>query len=669
MQLEHLLNRFYHLIKTKSTVPRWIIFVLDLAICDFALFYAFILRFNMDISAVFSHGLVLPSLSISILNVFFFKLFRTSKGIIRLSGFHEALRCISAVFCSSLIILLTVPASSLYQLPYLVPVSVLFIYFFTASFLLFAYRLWIKELYHRSIRRKLAAENVLIFGKTHYGAFMKNAVESIEAKQYVVSGFIDPNEDFQGRKIDNVRIFSWKEAQAAIQKLNVKDLFFSSFDIDPNLKKEVIEFCLSKGVRVMVIPSIDKWVGGQLKTTQLKNVNIEDLLNRPSIKLAPDHVTNFLEAKRVLITGAAGSIGTELVKQVAAIDTEKCVLCDNRETALYELQYLLKEEGRLHSNVSICVSDVRNVESMLPLFQKFRPQIVFHAAAYKHVPLMELHPSEAIKNNVLGTKTVADLSVKFGVEKFVLISTDKAINPTNVMGATKKVAEMYVTELQSAQKISSTGNGDFLFTQTSNANQITIGQTKFITTRFGNVLGSNGSVIPRFQQQIDKGGPITVTHPEITRYFMTIPEACSLVLEAATMGKGGEVYIFDMGEPVKIDDLARKMIKLAGLIPDDDIKIIYSGLRPGEKLFEELLNNKELVIPTHHKKIMISKVQKPNFAQTLRHISELISFALSNENVEAVRTMKKLIPEYKSNNSIYQKLDAVEHENLIAASA
>jgi FlaA1/EpsC-like NDP-sugar epimerase len=348
------------------------------------------------------------------------------------------------------------------------------------------------------------------------------------------------------------------------------------------------------------------------------------------------------------------------VKQLASIKVELLILCDNRETGLYELQYQLQQIAVKKDVFAVCISDVRSHNIMENLFETYRPQIVFHAAAYKHVPLMETHASEAVKNNVLGTKIVADLSVTYGVERFVFISTDKAINPTNVMGASKRIAEMYVAELQTAQQhTQKSPTGNFIARDNSAIDSRTE-NTKFITTRFGNVLGSNGSVIPLFQRQIDKGGPVTVTHPDVMRYFMTIPEACSLVLEAGTMGRGGEIFVFDMGEPVKIIDLAYKMIKLAGLIPGKDIRIEFTGLRPGEKLYEELLNKNEEVIPTHQKKIMISKVNNQGVKTIFDSIDSLIQLAKRNKDMLVVKQMKAMVAEYKSKNSAYEKLDLHE---------
>ena len=661
----HPVNSIYRLIKNKPTVPRWMIFILDLGICAFSLFYAYTLRFNLGFNTVHAQDFVIPILIVTGLNIIFFRLFRTYEGIIRLSSSQEGLRCVTAVFFSFSVLMISIAVSAIFKLPYLVPSSVLIIYFFTASFLIFAYRIWVKELYNRSLKSKFTAENVLIFGRTKSGALLKRAIESIAGRQYNVAGFIEENENLWGKSIDNTKIYSFEQAKAFAEKCKIQYLFLASDDIDVKMKNEVVDYCLTKNISVKVIPAVQKWVDGQLHTKQIKNLKIEDLLNRPSINLAPENTQQFLTGKRILITGAAGSIGSGIVKQLAGIKVEMLILCDNRETGLYELQYQLQQIAGGNDNVVICISDIRAKEVMQNLFETYKPQVVFHAAAYKHVPLMEMHPCEAIKNNVLGTRIVADLSVIYGVERFVFISTDKAINPTNVMGASKRIAEMYVGELQiNQQHIQRSPLGNYDAREEKDI-FLRKGNTKFITTRFGNVLGSNGSVIPRFQTQIDKGGPVTVTHPDIIRYFMTIPEACSLVLEAGTMGNGGEIFVFDMGEPVKIADLANKMIKLAGLIPGKDIGIEFTGLRPGEKLYEELLNKNEEVIPTHHKKIMISKVNKQDAWTIISNVDYLIELAEKNKNLQVVKQMKLIVAEYKSKNSAYEKLDVGEMSELI----
>lgn len=652
-------NRIYYLLKNKSTVPRGIIFILDVLICDMALLYAYALRFNMNLTRIYQQDIAIPLLMVTVLNILFFRVLRTYEGIIRLSSSREGLRCVSAVFFSSFVLLVSIAISYVSNLPYIVPFSVLIIYFFTASFLIFGYRLWVKDLYHRSLKAKLTSENVLVYGKTKKLGLLKKNIESIADRQYQVLGFIADQEILWGKSIDNAKIYSFDQVKTMAPKNDVKILFLAADDLAVEKKNEIVDFCLANNITVKVVPPVQKWVDGHLQISQLKNIRIEDLLNRPSIKLAPEQVQEYLTGKRILITGAAGSIGSEIVKQLAGIDVEQLILCDNRETGLYELQHQLQQLVGKKENMIVRICNVRHIEIMEHIFKTYKPQIVFHAAAYKHVPLMEMHPCEAIMNNVLGTRVIADLSVKYGVDRFVFISTDKAINPTNVMGASKRIAEMYVGELQNRQKQPEerdlgsfeVKNEDVFYKK---------GVTKFITTRFGNVLGSNGSVIPRFQEQIDKGGPVTVTHPEITRYFMTIPEACSLVLEAGTMGNGGEIFVFDMGEPVKIVKLASKMIKLAGLIPGKDIQIDFIGLRPGEKLFEELLNIDEEVIPTHNKKIMISRVSNAGVNNIANSVDHLIGLALQNKNTAVVKQMKVIVREFKSKNSDYEKLDGVE---------
>ena len=653
-------ENFYSLIKNKSTLPRWAIFLLDLTLSVFALFYAYLLRFNMDFYSAYHFAFGFPVLIITVLNIISFRLLRTSEGIIRLSGAQEGFRVVTAVFVTTSFLFLTNTVSAVFALPYIIPTSVLFIYLFTASFLLFAYRLLVKQLYAKSLKSMLKQEKVLIFGKTDNALMLKIAIESIDSRQYKVVGFLVPDENLWGKSIDKARLFGFNEMESFISRNNIKEIFLSSDDVDIDLKNKVADYCLSHDVAIKVIPAIEKWVDGHLQTKQLKNLKIEDLLNRPSIQLAPGHIREAMKGKRVLITGAAGSIGSEIVKQLATIDVDLLILCDNRETGLYELQYELQEITS-DENIIVSISDIRNYDLMQNLFETYKPEIVFHAAAYKHVPLMEMHPCQAVKNNVLGTKNVADLSVLYGVERFVFISTDKAVNPTNVMGASKRIAEMYVAELQLSQRDiqrSTLGNFDISREIYLNSRK---GRTRFITTRFGNVLGSNGSVIPRFTKQIESGGPLTVTHPDITRYFMTIPEACSLVLEAGTMGHGGEIFVFDMGDPVKISDLACRMIKLSGMTPNVEIKIQYSGLRPGEKLYEELLNKEEEVMPTYHKKIMISKVKQNRSETFIDDITKLIVMSDRNKNIPLVRQMKKIVQEYKSENSQYEKLDNIDY--------
>jgi FlaA1/EpsC-like NDP-sugar epimerase len=659
---------FYGLFKNKFTLPRWIIFIVDLCICAFALFFAYWLRFNLDFNAVIEYGFIIPILIVTLLNIIFFRVFRTYEGIIRLSSAQEGVRCVLAVFCSFFVLFVSLAFSAILKLPHLVPTSVLIIYFFTSSFLIFAYRIWVKQLYHKSLKGKFIEENVLIFGKTINGAFLKNAIESITDRRYKVIGFIEENKNLWGRSIDHAKFYSFENAKKISRLHKVKFVFMTADDPDIEMKNKVVDYCLAQNISVKVIPVVQKWIHGNLQTNQLKNLKIEDLLSRPDIKLPSGHLQEYLIGKRILITGAAGSIGSEIAKQLVSINVKLLILCDNRETALYELQYQLQKINSRKDMMIACISDVRSKGVMQTLFDTYKPQVVFHAAAYKHVPLMEMHPCEAIKNNVMGTKVVADLSVQYGVERFVFISTDKAINPTNIMGASKRIAEMYVGKLQSSQnQIDKILNHNYDGIDQEDI-FIMKDDTKFIITRFGNVLGSNGSVIPRFQMQIDEGGPVTVTHPNIIRYFMTIPEACSLVLEACRMGNGGEIFVFDMGEPVKIVDLAYKMIKLSGLTPDKDIQIEFTGLRPGEKLYEELLNKNEEVIPTHHEKIMISKVNKGGLSNIIRNVDELIETARKNNHVGVVKKMKSIVAEFKSKNSAFEILDEVENSTITSLS-
>jgi FlaA1/EpsC-like NDP-sugar epimerase len=407
-------------------------------------------------------------------------------------------------------------------------------------------------------------------------------------------------------------------------------------NIDPVKKREIADAFLQHNVTIKNIPPIEHWINGELKMKQIKHIKIEDLLQREPIILDDNTVIKEHKDKVILVTGAAGSIGSEIARQLLHYPLSRIILLDQAETPLHELSLRFKNIfPEFESKAIVLIGDVSNFERMDWLFRIYKPDIVYHAAAYKHVPMMEENPGEAVRVNVFGTRILADTAIRYGVRKFVMVSTDKAVNASNVMGATKRVAEIYT---QSLNKIQSIG-------------------TRFTTTRFGNVLGSNGSVIPLFRNQIEEGGPITVTHPEITRFFMTIPEACQLVLEAGTMGNGGEIYIFDMGQPIKIVELARNMIRLSGLQPDIDIKIAFTGLRPGEKLYEELLNISENTLPTHHPRIMIAKVRQFDHEVISDYLNELRDILNTDNNFSIVGCLKKIVPDYKSSNSIYESLD------------
>jgi FlaA1/EpsC-like NDP-sugar epimerase len=451
-----------------------------------------------------------------------------------------------------------------------------------------------------------------------------------------VLGFIDDNASKIDKTIEGIRVFSLSEAmEKFVDHYEGLQVIMAINNIGLQAKRKISDVFLDRGVVVKILPPVDKWVNGEFALNQIHNVKIEDLLGREEIQMNNKQISQEINSKSVLVTGAAGSIGSEIVRQLIAYFPAKIILIDQSESGLFDLEYELSSLIPLNTELVVKIADVTDKTRLAAIFKTHKPAFVFHAAAYKHVPLMEKNPYEAVKVNILGTQILADLSAEHGVAKFVMVSTDKAVNPTNVMGATKRFAEMYTQSLNDVDGIN----------------------TKFIATRFGNVLGSSGSVIPLFKKQIERGGPVTVTHPDITRYFMTIPEACELVLEAATMGEGGEVFVFDMGESVKIVNLAKKMITLSGLRVERDIEIKYTGLRPGEKLYEELLNTDENTLPTHHPKILIAKVNSPSyvFMETqMQTIAQLLSASDANNLVSKI---KEVIPEYKSNNSIFEKLD------------
>ncbi len=639
------MKEFRKFLVKKHIAPKWVIFVLDLFICIFSIIYANYLVSDLHYISFHNSLFWYAIITTAALNSLFFSILKTYEGIIRFSDFHEALRSISAVFCSFISMLVLNITLLIFGVPLFISTSSLFIYFFIGTFLIVGYRMLVKTLYNASVNNGNLT-NVLICGAGLNGSFFVKTIEQISNSTYRVKAFVDIDEKLIGKTIDNLKIFSHQNLDEIIQSFNISILFFANANFDVNVKNKLVDICLERHVKVMNIPPVHNLMQGHLSLSQLQEVRIEELLNRPSIQLRNENMVNALRNKRILITGAAGSIGSELARQIAAIYPASLIVCDQTETGLYDLEYALQKEFKLGNALQLFLGDVKDESAMNHLFNLHKPHIIFHAAAYKHVTMMENHPCEAIRNNVSGTKILADMAELYHAERFLLISTDKAINPTNIMGASKRIAEIYCHSLHN--KVNDISEN--IYQLASKQKQ----KTKFITTRFGNVLGSNGSVIPRFQQQIASGGPVTVTHPEIIRYFMTIPEACSLVLEACIMGNGGEVFLFDMGEPVKILELARKMIRLAGLEPGKDIKINYTGLRPGEKLFEELLNKNEEVIPTHHKKILIAKVNEYNFDNILISIKELLDYAAINSEKNVIKQIKKLVPEYATTNAIYE---------------
>ncbi|WP_199117740.1 nucleoside-diphosphate sugar epimerase/dehydratase [Pedobacter sp. ASV28] len=641
-----------------NIVPRWIIFLLDLGICLVSLITAYSIKLNFALNGIdiveFSRNVLI----LSVINIVVFFNVKTYAGIIRYTSAQDTFRILFAVVISNgLFFFFNFFIVAIGHDPY-ISNSILIVNGLTSFLLLITYRVLIKYFFMYIKNLNLDKRKVIIYGAGEAGLATKRTFDHDGKVNKTIIAFVDDEERKVGKTIDGIKILSAVKLEELIKEHEVDEIIFASYTIPLERKNQIVDVCLEHNVTVLNIPPADVWGGGKLHTAQIQNINIEDLLNRKPIEIDIQGLQNQLKDKRILITGAAGSIGSEIVRQLMNFDSGLIILCDQSETALHHI-YLELEETHTNTNFHAFVGDVKDEKRMMHLFETYRPHYVYHAAAYKHVPLMEDNPAEAIKTNVLGTKIIADLSVKHGVQKFVMISTDKAVNPTNIMGASKRIAEIYVQSLNN-----SLNRKDFVFSNgLSYINELEVKPiTKFITTRFGNVLGSDGSVIPRFKQQIEKGGPLTVTHPEITRYFMTIPEACRLVLEAGCMGKGGEIYIFDMGKSVKIVELAKKMIRLAGLIPNQDIKIQYSGLRPGEKLFEELLNDNENTMPTHHEKIMIGKVREYVFAEIEEQIYELFQYAKTNDDRQVVIAMKKLVKEFKSKNSVFEELDSVVND-------
>lgn len=637
----YLLNhkmRLLKLINHIKIVPRWIIFLLDLMVAAIAFTVAYTLFNNFNFSNLsasvfasqFLYGMLITGIS--------FWVFRLHAGIIRYTSAVDSIRILSTILFT-VIILFTLKLIALaLHLPNILDSKLIIIYALFLFAALITYRTSIKIFFQYTKTSRRVKRNVLVFGAGDLGIAVKRTFDHDLSTNKIIVGYLDDNTSKIGKSIDGVKIYGTNDLSKLLKKLAVDELIFATHAVSPEKKSEIIDVCLENDVHVLTLPPIKNIMNGDLTPNQIKKVKIEDLLERSTIKIDNDSILEKIKGKRVLVTGAAGSIGSEIAKQLGKYEPQLIILCDQAESPLHNLQLDLQENFKNQVYHSF-IADVKNLDRMRVLFETFKPQYVYHAAAYKHVPMMENHPIEGVRTNVIGTYNLANLSVEFDVQKFVFVSTDKAVNPTNIMGATKRIAEIYVQSLNNT--LSKNGKDS----------------TKFITTRFGNVLGSNGSVIPRFREQIEKGGPLTVTHPEITRYFMTIPEACQLVIEAGSMGNGGEIFVFDMGKSVKIVDLAVKMIKLSGYIPYQDIDIKFTGLRPGEKLYEELLNDLENTLPTHHQKIMIAKVRENNFEAINQQLSILFEVIKTQNNLNIVRQMKAIVPEFKSQNSIYEQLD------------
>lgn len=632
------------LFSRSNQIPRWFILLFDVGLCAIAYVAAVVTRYSLGVPDTFFYAALSVIPIVLLVKLITIYSFRLHNFVLRHTSVQDGLRIFLSMFVAFLVLFIVDSVYSYFPQNenHLLPFGVLFLDFFFSMFFLGSYRAFIKLVFIRmnshSDTKKVP---YIIYGAGSAGLTTKRKLEQESSEGIKVVAFIDDVEGAQRKLLEGVKIYDSYDLESVITRLNVKQLVIADTEISISKKQEIIERCLNQNVIVRTVPPVNKWINGELSFKQMKQVRIEDLIERDIIQLNKDAIGRQVNGKVVMVTGAGGSIGSEMVRQLLNFKPAKLVCLDSSEIKLYELDAEIRD---LHPSAAdtfaeIVIADVTNLSRMEKVFEAFKPQILYHAAAYKHVPLMEDNPSEAVRVNVSGTKILADLSLKHKVEKFVMVSTDKAVNPTNVMGASKRIAEIYVQALSEDQK------------------RQNIDSTKFITTRFGNVLGSSGSVIPKFRKQIEEGGPITVTHPDITRYFMTIPEACQLVLEAGNMGKGGEIYIFDMGKSTKIVDLARKMVKLSGLQLGKDIQIVYTGLRPGEKIFEELLNDNENTLPTHHEKIMIGKVRQYNFQEVSERLSALIESYNTQDNMVIVGKMKAIVPEFLSKNSIFESLD------------
>ncbi|MEE0909667.1 MAG: nucleoside-diphosphate sugar epimerase/dehydratase [Bacteroidales bacterium] len=641
------MNRLYHKMlqvidkfMSNRYIPTWVIASIDAAI---VILSVFISGFLIDIKEQwfnfpfdnYSIRFIVLTVCCTILSLHLFKIHRS---VIRYSSFSDMMRILLAISSTAVLILI---GNFLYKLNYdkdYIPKELILVNACVCFIGLFMFRMFVRWLFEKAYKAGVNTElntQVIIFGAGRTGTATANTLVSASRKYYI-KGFIDDDPNLRGKTIMGQKIYPRDKQEYLIKYKDVDQLIIATNRISTERKNEIFELCHANGVKVLTVPPIKTWTDGKLQDHQIKEIQLEDLLGRAEITINRDLIEQQISGKTILISGAAGSIGSEIVRQLARFSV-RLVLLDQAETPMYHIENELNDKFPTVEK-DIVIASVTDQNRLREIFNKYKPQVVFHAAAYKHVPMMEREPYQAANNNIIGTKYIADISMENMVEKFIMISTDKAVNPTNVMGASKRYAEIYIQHL----------------------NLLSGNKTKFITTRFGNVLGSNGSVIPRFKEQIRLGGPVTVTHPDITRYFMTIPEASRLVLEAGTMGNGGEIFLFDMGEPVKILSLAERMIKLSGLKPEEQIKITFSGLRPGEKLYEELLTKKEDILPTYHKKIYIAKTEVVNSEEIdncMEELQTILSENKENQDINIVRNIKRLVKTFKSNNSVYEELD------------
>ena len=629
-------HKIFHRYLSSKVLPIWTILLIDVLIIVFSSLLAYVLRY--DFRSIFLESSTIDKTIVwtLIVNLVFFRVFRTYSSVLRFSSFIDIMRIFVSLTVSYALLIVSSVFLSGYVHTNLAPVSVLFMAYIISFAMMACSRVAVKTFYELLNFDGSRSANVFIYGAKEAGVNIAKALRVNLRNHYRLRGFIADEPELINKVMMGVKVFPNDES--LIEVLNERDvhtIIISPAKMEELKKSDMADRLLANNIKMMTAPPLSEWNGQTLNRTQLKEIQIEDLLQRNPIEIDIHKVASHLEGKRVMITGAAGSIGSEIMRQVASFNPYKLILIDQAETPLHDIRLELQDRWRDIDSETI-IADISNATRMENIFREYKPQYIFHAAAYKHVPMMEDNVSESIQINVFGTRTLADLAVKYGAEKFVMISTDKAVNPTNVMGCSKRICEIYVQSL--AKKLQKDGGH----------------VTQFITTRFGNVLGSNGSVIPRFRDQIQRGGPVTVTHPEIIRYFMTIPEACRLVLEAGSMGNGGEIYIFDMGKPVKIVDLAKRMISLSGRT---DVKIEFTGLRHGEKLYEELLNVKELTKPTYHEKIMIANVREYDYDEVKERIQSLIDVSYTYDQMKIVAAMKDIVPEFISKNSCFEALD------------
>ena len=636
-KLSNVMKRnFFHRYLSAKVLPIWTVLLIDVLIIVVSSLLAYALRY--DFRSLFSES---SSIDVTIVctvavNLIFFRAFRTYSNVLRFSSFVDIMRIFVALTVSYALLLIASIVVKSFTNINVAPITVLFMSYIISFAMMACSRIVVKIFFEALNFDGSRSANVFIYGAKEAGVNIAKALRVSLRNHYRLRGFIADEPELINKVMMGVKVFP--NDDTLIENLDDRDvhtIIISPAKMEALKHSDMADRLLAHNIKLMTAPPLSEWNNQFLDRTQLKEIQIEDLLQRNPIEIDIHKVASHLEGKRVMITGAAGSIGSEIMRQVASFNPYKLILVDQAETPLHDIRLELQDRWR-DIDAETIIADISNVTRMEEIFRRYKPQYIFHAAAYKHVPMMEDNVSESIQVNVYGTRTVADLAVKYGAEKFVMISTDKAVNPTNVMGCSKRICEIYVQSL--AKKLLAEGGH----------------VTQFITTRFGNVLGSNGSVIPRFRDQIQRGGPVTVTHPEIIRYFMTIPEACRLVLEAGSMGNGGEIYIFDMGKPVRIVDLAKRMISLSGRT---DVKIEFTGLRHGEKLYEELLNVKELTKPTYHEKIMIATVREYDYDEVNERIQKLIDVSYTYDQMKIVAAMKDIVPEFVSKNSCFEVLD------------